>query len=247
MVSKALGLIETVGLAAAFEAADAACKAANVLLMGYELTKGGGMVLIRVSGDVGAVKTAVEAGRLAAEKVNKVVSTHVIPRPHQQLPGVLIPDDSAKVQNQENQQNGLQTEGMIKPEHPQVSEAVKGTETAEEPETAQELEAAVGTAATEGSETAEVSEMLEATEIPQPEQELQETEQELPQETVIDLGLPEPLDHEKDRPDQVLSMVRKDKNPAEICNICHDPACHRKKGDPKVNCIHYAKNFEEAD
>ena len=89
MVKNALGLIETVGLAAGLEAADAAVKAANVELIGYELTKGGGMVVIKLCGDVGAVKAAVDAGSAAAARINKVVAKHVIPRPHGEL-GTMI-------------------------------------------------------------------------------------------------------------------------------------------------------------
>lgn len=80
-MKKSLGLIETQGLAAGIEAADAAVKSANVRLIGYELTKGGGWTTIKVEGDVGAVKAAVDAARMAAAKVNQVVSTRVIPRP----------------------------------------------------------------------------------------------------------------------------------------------------------------------
>ena len=79
---KALGMIETRGLVAAIEAADAAIKAADVSLVGYEKTKGGGMILVKLKGDVGAVKAAVEAGVMSARKIGKVVSFHVIPRPH---------------------------------------------------------------------------------------------------------------------------------------------------------------------
>ncbi|MCI8483077.1 MAG: BMC domain-containing protein [Lachnospiraceae bacterium] len=80
-MKKSLGLIETQGLAAGIEAADAAVKSANVELIGYELTRGGGWTTIKVQGDVGAVKAAVDAARMAAAKVNQVVSTRVIPRP----------------------------------------------------------------------------------------------------------------------------------------------------------------------
>jgi ethanolamine utilization protein EutM len=78
---KALGLIETVGLVAAIEAADAAVKSAQVKLLGYELTKGGGMVTIKLLGEVSDVKAAICAGAAAASRVGKVVSVLVIPRP----------------------------------------------------------------------------------------------------------------------------------------------------------------------
>ena len=83
MTQQALGLIEAVGLPVAIEAADAALKAANVTLIGYEKTKGGGLIGVKLRGDVGAVKAAVEAGVASASRVGKIFSHHVIPRPHQ--------------------------------------------------------------------------------------------------------------------------------------------------------------------
>lgn len=80
-MQKSLGLIETQGLAGGIEAADAAVKSANVELIGYELTRGGGWTTVKIQGDVGAVKAAVDAARIAAGKVTRVVSTRVIPRP----------------------------------------------------------------------------------------------------------------------------------------------------------------------
>lgn len=84
MTENALGLIETVGLPTAIEAADAAMKAANVRLVGYEKTRGGGLVIVKIRGDVGAVRAAVEAAVISASKVGKVHSYHVIPRPHEE-------------------------------------------------------------------------------------------------------------------------------------------------------------------
>lgn len=83
---QALGLIETKGLLAAVECTDAMLKAANVTLIEKTLV-GGGLVAITVTGDVGAVKAAVEAGAAAVEQLNRtlLVSQHVIPRPHEEL------------------------------------------------------------------------------------------------------------------------------------------------------------------
>ena len=78
---EALGMVETRGLIGSIEAADAMVKAANVSLVGYEKI-GSGLVTVMVRGDVGATKAAVEAGSAAAAVVGTVVSTHVIPRPH---------------------------------------------------------------------------------------------------------------------------------------------------------------------
>ena len=81
---KALGMIETRGLVAAIEAADAMVKAANVTLTCKEHV-GGGLVTVMVRGDVGAVKAATDAGAAAAERVGELISVHVIPRPHEEL------------------------------------------------------------------------------------------------------------------------------------------------------------------
>lgn len=84
MENDSLGLIETLGIVPAIVAADAASKAAMVSLLGYEMA-GAGLVTIKVVGDVSAVKAGVSAGAAAAEKVGKVISVHVIPRPDRQL------------------------------------------------------------------------------------------------------------------------------------------------------------------
>jgi len=84
----ALGMIETRGFAAMVEASDAMVKAAKVELIGYEKT-GGGYVTAIVRGDVASVRAAVDAGVRAAEKVGEIVSTHVIPRPHENVDSAL--------------------------------------------------------------------------------------------------------------------------------------------------------------
>ncbi len=86
--TNALGMIETRGLVAAIEAADAMVKSANVQLVGKEQV-GGGLVTIMVRGDVGAVQAATDAGAAAAEKVGELLSVHVIPRPHVEVDNIL--------------------------------------------------------------------------------------------------------------------------------------------------------------
>ncbi|MEJ2763064.1 BMC domain-containing protein [Photobacterium sp. MCCC 1A19761] len=83
-MSDALGLIETKGLVACIEAADAMCKAANVDLIGYE-NVGSGLVTAMVRGDVGAVKAAVDSGVESAQRVGEVVTSLVIARPHSDI------------------------------------------------------------------------------------------------------------------------------------------------------------------
>jgi ethanolamine utilization protein EutM len=167
MVKNALGLIETVGLIAAVEAADAAVKAANIELVGYELTRGSGLVVIKLFGDVGAVKAAVEAGKNAASKIGKVWATQVIPRPHAELEGILLTKDTV----------GLNKKG------PALS--------AETERPAVEV-------------SSEVPSIKNSDEI------------------------------ERAEKDQLAAVP--------TCNLCLDPACSRKKGEPRINCIHYDQN-----
>jgi microcompartment protein CcmL/EutN len=88
MNQQALGMVETRGLTAAIEAADAMTKAAEVTLVGTEKI-GSGLVSVMVRGDVGAVKAAVEAGSDAASRLGELVATHVIPRPHADVEKIL--------------------------------------------------------------------------------------------------------------------------------------------------------------
>jgi microcompartment protein CcmL/EutN len=83
-----LGIIETRGLTAAIEAADAMLKAANVEVVGTEKI-GSGLVTVIVKGDVGAVKAAVEVGVEAAQRVGELVASHVIARPHSDIDKIL--------------------------------------------------------------------------------------------------------------------------------------------------------------
>ena len=88
MAKEALGMIETRGLTAAIEAADAMSKAAEVALVGTEKI-GSGLVTVMVRGDVGAVKSSVEAGANSAAKLGELIATHVIPRPHNDVEKIL--------------------------------------------------------------------------------------------------------------------------------------------------------------
>lgn len=81
---EAIGLIETKGLIAQIEAADAMLKAANVTLV-KQIQIGGAFVTTVVKGDVGSVRAAVDAGAAAASQVGELVSAHLIPRPEQSL------------------------------------------------------------------------------------------------------------------------------------------------------------------
>ncbi|HIS55817.1 MAG: BMC domain-containing protein [Lachnospiraceae bacterium] len=88
MTMQSLGMVETRGLTAAIEAADAMVKAAEVTLVGTEKI-GSGLVTVMVRGDVGAVKAATEAGSSAASRLGELVAVHVIPRPHNDVEKIL--------------------------------------------------------------------------------------------------------------------------------------------------------------
>lgn len=183
---KALGMIETRGLVAAIEAADAMVKAANVTLACKERV-GGGLVTVMVRGDVGAVKAATDAGAAAAERVGELISVHVIPRPHEELEEILgDPDDAAP----------KAPEGPVKEDPPTnpkeaapVEEDLKEPEasvTEEEPEVSGEPEMEQ----TEEPEEAQTeSETVETQETAQPEEseteESEETDQAAGPETGV--------------------------------------------------------------
>ena len=107
---EAIGLIEAIGLATAIEAADAAVKSANVRLIGYEACKGDGMSTIKVAGDVGAVKAAVEAATAACAKGRGVWGTKVIPRPSEGIDKLIY---------------NSQTVGYTAPEEPKVEAIIE--------------------------------------------------------------------------------------------------------------------------
>ena len=151
---KALGMIETRGLVAAIEAADAMVKAANVTLTCKEQI-GGGLVTVMVRGDVGAVKAATDAGAAAAERVGELISVHVIPRPHQELEPMLAgpdekqgePDTSLKTEPEEEtkpqeteEKPEMPLETKEEPEAPQITEEAEAPQETEEAEVPQETE-----------------------------------------------------------------------------------------------------------
>lgn len=89
MAQQALGMVETKGLVSLIEASDAMLKAANVVMIGWDKV-GAGLVTSFVTGDVAAVKAAIDAGAAAAGKIGELVGTHIIARPHEDL-GSLYP------------------------------------------------------------------------------------------------------------------------------------------------------------
>lgn len=113
----ALGLVETIGYVAAIEALDVCLKSASVEVVGIQKV-GQGIVTIEVSGDVGAVKSAVEAAKYAAEKVGILRATHVIPRLHPDVHDALLKKEDIKSVEEETvheiEEKEIETEVEIK-------------------------------------------------------------------------------------------------------------------------------------
>ncbi|HYE67988.1 MAG TPA: BMC domain-containing protein, partial [Anaerovoracaceae bacterium] len=134
---QALGLIETKGLVAAIESADAMLKAAEVRLL-EKTYVGGGLVTIMVCGDVGAVKAATDAGAAAAQRVGELLSVHVIPRPHQELNDVLI--STALLEQTEEPSTASEETTAEEPEIEEAEIETKEAEPKAEPKTEPEAE-----------------------------------------------------------------------------------------------------------
>ena len=129
---KALGLIETRGLVAAIEAADAMVKAANVKIVGKEQTNPA-LITIKIVGDVAAVKSAVDAGAAAAQKVGEVVSVHVIPQPDSQMISLfpeLSDDDSPALEQEQVSIESPEVEKVEKSEIKEVQVKIPAKEIA---------------------------------------------------------------------------------------------------------------------
>lgn len=165
MALKCTGFIETLGLAAAIEAADTAVKSANVKLIGYEYTKGDGMCTVKVEGDVGAVKAAIAAASISASKVWGVYSTDVIARPAAGI-DMLIHNADATIGYEDpnvvskKQETKEETEEEEKEPEPVEEEAKSEPVEEEKPEVVEEIKE-VSEPIEEGKEEAENAEPAE--------------------------------------------------------------------------------------
>ncbi|WP_418963878.1 BMC domain-containing protein [Cetobacterium sp.] len=108
-----LGLIEVVGLVGAIEAADVAAKAANVKVLDYELTRGGGLVTVKIVGEVSAVKAAVDAAVNAARKLTQVISFIVISRPSEEIKKIIMNEKEESVKQEQEIKEDIKNEEPI--------------------------------------------------------------------------------------------------------------------------------------
>ncbi|AKN30410.1 microcompartment protein [Clostridium carboxidivorans P7] len=212
MNKEALGVIETVGMAAAIQAADTCVKSANVELIGYELTKGSGLVTIKIRGNVGAVKAAIEAAKVSAAKINQVYATLIIPRPAENIEGIIESEETigikakeAEIKDTIEEENKL--ENTVDMEE-KIEDKVEDSTNVETEEKVEDNDASLDSP--------------RSPEVFQEEKVSNEKEQ----------------DKESTHNDSYLNEQENN----EVCNICHDPACTRKKGQPKTLCINYKGN-----
>ncbi|KZL90669.1 BMC domain-containing protein [Clostridium magnum] len=228
MNKEALGVIETVGMAAAIQAADTCVKSANVELIGYELSKGSGLVAIKIRGNVGAVKAAIEAAKVSAAAINKVYATLIIPRPAEKLEGLIESEDTVGIKvDQKEPCKDKEVDANIEEENKDKAEEGKDKEVSAniEEENKDKIEESkdkeVGANVKEDIKDKEVSDLDNPSSTENLEEEKAISEKDEAEEFIHD--------------DSSLSEQEGD----EVCNICHDPACTRKKGQPKTLCINY--------
>ena len=211
-ISSAIGIIEVLGLTAGISVADAALKAANVRLLGYEVLPGFGWVNIKICGDVGAVNAAVAAGTAAASLFSAEYCKLVIPRPH---------EDTMKLVNS--------ILHPMKPD-PEVSSAFTN-------EKKEEKESGEDTNATEMVMEESVPEEAEVTEAKAEETETEETETEETKVEDTEVEDTEAEEAETAKEEEAVVMpVRRE----ATCNLCNDVNCLRKRGQPRKLCIHYS-------
>ena len=246
-----LGMVETVGLAAAIEAADVAVKSANVKLIGYELTKGGGMVTIKIAGDVGAVKAAVDAARIAASKISTVFSHRVIARPHEEIEKLIRTTETVGVKKKKKDKKDK--EDISNKEDLEEREEILEEIIEEKTDTITDGETDI---ASEEIEQAEVTEEVETEEVSQTEieetDEAEEIEEEI-QEITDTEGLTEDTRDDEKKNDEIginletinEDEIKEEKTPEEVCNFCKDPKCPRKKGELRNTCIHYDELLDQ--
>ncbi|PRR85734.1 BMC domain-containing protein [Clostridium luticellarii] len=238
MNGEALGIIETIGMAAAIEAADSCVKSANVTLIGYELTRGSGLVTIKIEGNVGAVKAAINAAKVSAGKVNKVYSSLVIPRPAKDLDSIIESKETVGLE-----ENGKEAKKEVTVSDEEKDHNHKSEDSDYEGEIGYKLQDVDSDEETEEEQNIETRE-----------KQVTETKDENSFETNSDKNTEEDSEQDiKDAEEEVKknpeensekNIKENTEEDKEVCNICHDPKCPRRKGQPRNLCIHYKKAWE---
>lgn len=243
MEMNALGLIEVVGYPAAVEAADVCLKSANVRLIGYELATDG-LVTVKVAGDVGAVRAAVDAGSIKASQLGKVLSVLVIPRPAKGVGGLICSRDTVRADGHAANCCGTHPEPQAEGQE-QAGEQQTGTpdailaETAEAKaaEAPEPAEAEVEVEAEEESATAvpATADPEEPAAVEPPEPVAVDAAEAAPAET-LEAAPAETPEGQPAEPES--AAAERPMSKAYTCNLCRDPLCTRLKGQPSYMCLH---------
>ncbi|MGM0602714.1 MAG: BMC domain-containing protein [Bacillota bacterium] len=226
MAKTALGMVETLGLNAAFEAADVAKKAANVKLIGYEISRGG-LILVKFTGDVGAVQAAVDAAKQAASKLSKVVGAHVIPRPNKEIDDMIFTDETV----------GYKKEKVSEDSSTDKEQTPEETKSDSEKSESGNIETEKDKEESDDDEEDEEAEDDDEDDDEDDIKDNKEKEDEAKNSENDDEIKAEDSSDKKENGADEAAVPEKDEE--DICNICGDPACPRKKGDLRKNCIHY--------
>jgi microcompartment protein CcmL/EutN len=252
----ALGLIETRGKLAAVEAADVALKSANVALCGVENATGA-LITVKVIGDVGAVRAAVDAAKAKASLVGEVIATHVLPRPAAGItPMVRAPAPVSPESAPQNMDSGDRT--TIQPPidvsihsrlHPPTDSVPADRKRVESPppEGKGRQNGRPGLAGRH--EEIFLKGAVSAHKGISDEKRGQESEparESLSDPEKRSLDAPAPLSPEEntevgDTLEKNETVAATDATRAATCDICKDPACPRKNGEPLHRCIHHKK------
>jgi Carbon dioxide concentrating mechanism/carboxysome shell protein len=240
---QALGFIEVVGKVAAIEAADTCLKSANVNLIGYELTNGA-LIAVKVEGDVGAVKSAIDAAKAKNIVQDKLVSTLVIPRPAQGI-GSMVELESAKQvvykTKVEDSENISENE-----EEMEFSNKIENNDEVLDSDEINNKETLICDDMI--NENIFVSEKMDNRDNSKDAEVVQEIS------TVIDIGMIksgkvkaeiENSNNTDNKDNELVEENQLLEDKKEIsCNLCHDPMCLRKRGQPKNLCMHYKDKIE---
>lgn len=225
MSQLAIGMIETMGLAAGIEAADICLKSANINLVGYEFARGSGMTVVKIEGNVGAVKAAISAATAALGKLGKVHAQMVIPRPSDSI-DMLIRNESTV--GYETEKEGIplveKNEATSDKEDDLNQDKVDDVEQDDNDDNVEQSE-----------QTDETDEDLNNQDLDE-EQIIEDEDKEVTEQ--------DGAEESDENSDEGQDSSEETSKPY-TCNICKDPKCPRQKGDLRIDCIHYKDNEEK--
>lgn len=261
MNQNALGLVEVIGLTASIEAADTCLKSANVQLIGYEKVTQG-LVAVKIQGDIGAVKAAIEAAKSSAAKIGAVVSTLIIPRPATALQLLVESETTIGLQRGDSRSAGVSEAGGGIPEPGRSDKTVdwsdepveEGSFQSDGPDEPLDKlpDEFVGEPSDQSAERVpdKPSDKLwdDPVEKPEAEEQVQDklcaaerlamdeftSSDAIRAANVLEQEVDTTVRMDKREQGEGLAVREKD----SVCNLCHDPLCPRKKGQPRILCIH---------